>query len=151
MTGLSQDPRSLPERLLHAVNQHDLEQLVSCLCDDYVNVSPVHPLRGFTGSEQVRRNWSQIFADVPDVRARVLRSAVDGDTLWSEWEMTGRRKDGAAFDLRGVFIFGVAAGRAKWARMFLEPVEETSGDATAFLNRVTRSSRASSHASAVGS
>jgi hypothetical protein len=40
------------------------------------------------------------------------------------------------FDMRGVFIFGVADGRARWARMFLEPVEQISGDADALVTRV---------------
>lgn len=39
-----------------------------------------HPERGFTGRDQVRRNWEQIFAAVPDVTAEVVRIAVDGDT-----------------------------------------------------------------------
>jgi len=151
MTGAAKDPNLLVERLLAAVNGHDLVGLVACFDEDYVNVNPAHPQRGFRGSEQVRRNWSQIFAVVPDVHARVLRSAVDGDTLWSEWEMTGARNDGAAFEMRGVFIFGVADGRAKWTRMFLEPVEESRGDANALLARVAGDSTVSSHASAVRS
>ncbi len=151
MTEASTDPRSLLERLLPAVNDHDLDGLVACFDEDYVNVNPAHPERGFRGSQQVRRNWSQIFARVPDVRARVLRSAVDGGTLWSEWEMTGARNDGAVFDMRGVFIFGVEAGRATWARMFVEPVEQSSGDADALVARVAGDSAASTHASAARS
>lgn len=70
MAEASTDPRSLLEHLLPAVNDHDLDGLVACFDEDYVNVNPAHPERGFRGSEQVRRNWSQIFARVPDVRAR---------------------------------------------------------------------------------
>lgn len=125
------------ERLLAAVNGHDLDGLVACFGENYVNVNPAHPKRGFQGKDQVRSNWSQIFARVPDVRARVPRAAVDGDTLWTEWEMTGGRIDGGAFEMRGVFIFGIADGRAKWARTFLEPVEEASGDGNVLIARVT--------------
>ena len=35
--------------------------------DDYVNDTPAHPLRSFDGHEQVRRNWTRIFAEVPDL------------------------------------------------------------------------------------
>ncbi len=143
MNGAGREPRALLEGLVSAVNEHDIEALVACFDEDYVNVNPAHPQRGFRGNQQVRRNWSQIFAGIPDVRARVLRSAVDGDTLWTEWEMTGRRNDGTTFDMRGVFIFGVAAGRAKWARMFLEPVEDTSGDASEQVSRLAGRSTAS--------
>jgi SnoaL-like domain len=54
------------------------------------------------GNPQIGRNWTRIFAAVPDIRARVLRIAVDGDTVWTEWEMSGTRRDGAAFLMRGV-------------------------------------------------
>lgn len=136
MTTAREDPRELLGRLHSAVNDHDIDGLVACFHEDYTNENPAHPQRGFRGNEQVRRNWTQIFGGVPDVRARVLRSAVDGDSLWSEWEMSGTRTDGGAFDMRGVFIFGVDDGRVRWARMFLEPVERTSGDADAAVIRV---------------
>lgn len=135
MTG--SDPRALLDRLVPAVNAHDIEELVDCFHVDYVNVNPAHPQRGFHGNEQVRRNWTQIFGSVPDVRAKVLRSAVDGDSVWSEWEMIGTRTDGEDFDMRGVFIFGVSDSRAKWARMFHEPVEKTSGDADELVEQLT--------------
>ncbi len=149
MTADGSDPRDWLKRLLRAVNDHDLEGVVACFDENYVNVNPAHPQRGFRGNEQVRRNWSQIFAGVPDVRARVLRSAVDGDTLWTEWEMTGARNDGAVFDMRGVFIFGIEDGRATWARMFVEPLEETSGDANALIARVAGNSTTSTMPPAV--
>ncbi|EID80544.1 hypothetical protein W59_07559, partial [Rhodococcus opacus RKJ300 = JCM 13270] len=92
---------------------------------DYLNETPAHPARGFTGSEQVRRNWTEIFGGVPDLRARVLRWAVDGDTIWGEWEMVGTRRDGHPHLMRGVIVFGVDDGRAKWSRFYLEPVDDS--------------------------
>ncbi len=61
---------------------------------------------------------------------------VDGDTVWTEWDIAGTRRDGAAHLMRGVAIFGVAEGRLAWVRFYLEPVEETSGDVNAFARRV---------------
>ena len=84
------------ERLARTTNAHDMDGLVDCFAADYRNETPVHPDRGFTGRDQVRRNWRQIFAAVPDLQATVLRSAVTDDTVWSEWEMTGTRQDGTA-------------------------------------------------------
>jgi len=124
------------ERLLEAVNAHDLETMVACFADDYVNEWPAHPQRGFRGNQQVRSNWSQIFAGVPDLRARLPRVVVDGDTVWTEWDISGTRRDGAAFLMRGVSIFGVAEGRLAWVRYYLEPVEEASGDVDAHTRRV---------------
>src|SRR3954468_6406179 len=94
------------ERLIDAVNDHDIERLTGCFADDYANETPAHPSRGFRGRDQVRRNWQQIFAFVPDVHTEVVRRVVDGDTVWSEWEMTGTRRDGTPHRMRGVIIFG---------------------------------------------
>jgi ketosteroid isomerase-like protein len=115
------------ERLRQATNSHDLDALVACFGPDYRNETPAHPERGFTGREQVRKNWTQIFAAIPDVRAEVLRCAVDGDTVWSEWEHRGTRPDGTAHIMRGVVIFGVVDGLAGWARFYLEPVQDGGG------------------------
>ncbi len=112
-------------RLLAATNAHDLDGLVDCFAADYRNETPAHPGRGFQGAEQVRANWQQIFAFVPDVRASVLRWADGGPDLWSEWEMSGTRRDGTAHLMRGVIIFGIDQGQASWARFYLEPVEGT--------------------------
>jgi len=127
------------ERLFRAVNKHDLEGLVACFADDYVNETPVHPLRGFTGNEQVRRNWSQIFAGVPDIQTRILRTDIAGDTAWTEWEMAGTRVDGLAFLMRGVVIFGIRDDVIASARFYLEPVEYTSGDVDVHTIRVAGS------------
>jgi ketosteroid isomerase-like protein len=115
-------PAALLDRLTAATNAHDLDALVDCFAVDYVNETPAHPERGFTGADQVRRNWTQIFAAVPDVRAEVVRSAVDGDTVWAELEHRGTRPDGSPHLMRGVVVLRVADGRATWARFYLEPV-----------------------------
>jgi ketosteroid isomerase-like protein len=115
------------ERLHRATNDHDLEALVACFTSDYSNETPAHPERGFTGREQVRKNWTQIFAAIPDVSTEILRCTVDGDTVWSEWEHRGTRRDGTPHVMRGVVIFGVVDGLAAWARFYLEPVQEAAG------------------------
>jgi ketosteroid isomerase-like protein len=136
------DPRtsSLPllERLQDAANSHDLDALADCFTDDYVNETPAHPARDFTGRGQVRANWTQLFAGVPDLRAVVLRSAAAAGTLWSEWEMSGTRRDGSRHLMRGVIIFGVTSGRASWARFYLEPVQDGGGDVDAAVRAQVR-------------
>ncbi len=138
-SGDGQPPEVL-DRLLAAINAHELEAMVSCFAQDYTNETPVHPPRGFRGQAQVRTNWSQIFAAVPDIRARVVRRSLDGDTLWTEWDMAGTRGDGVPFLMRGVVIFGVAGDTIASARFYLEPVEDTSGDVNAHTRRVTGTS-----------
>jgi ketosteroid isomerase-like protein len=120
-------PQDVVERLVRAVNDHDLYALGACFAEDYENETPAHPARGFRGRGQVRRNWEQMFAFVPDLRAEVKATAIDGDTAWSEWEMTGTRRDGSAHHMRGVVIFGVRDGVARSARFYLEPVDLAAG------------------------
>ena len=132
-------PMAMVARLLDATNAHDIDALVSCFSDDYVNKTPVHPARGFRGTEQVRRNWTQLFDGIPDLKASVLARATDGDTAWTEWEMSGVRRDGAAHIMRGVIIFGVTSGKAAWAKFYLEPVEQSSGDVNDAISRASGS------------
>ena len=125
------------DRLVEAVNQQDLEGLVSCFGDDYANETPVHPQRGFRGSDQVRRNWAQILAGVADLQAVVLRRAESDGRVWTEWDMSGsRREDGGPFVMRGVVIFQIRDDVISSARFYLEPSEEASGDVDAHTRRV---------------
>jgi hypothetical protein len=134
-----QNPGAVIDRLMRATNDHDIEALVACFNDGYVNETPVHPSRGFTGSEQVRRNWMQIFGGVPDIKAQLLRRSVEDDRVWAELEMAGTRRDGGPFLMRGVIIFEVVNDGVGSARFYLEPVEEVSGDVSANVERVLRS------------
>jgi ketosteroid isomerase-like protein len=136
MEHAEQGPAAVVQRLLAAINAHDLEAMVALFAEDYVNEWPAHPQRGFRGNDQVRRNWSQIFEGVPDLQARLPRMVVDGDTVWTEWDMLGTRRDGAPSLTRGVSIFGVSHGRLAWVRFYLEPVEESSGDVNDHTRRV---------------
>ena len=131
-------PVALTRRLCQATNDHDLAGLVACFAPGYRNATPVHPQRGFTGREQVRRNWEQIFAAIPDLSAEILSTAVAGDTVWTEWEHRGTRPDGSRHLMRGVVIFGVADGLAEWARFYLEPVQEDGADADAAVRQQVR-------------
>ena len=121
------DPQIAPADVVHALaaatSRHDLENLVACFAEDYRNETPAHPARGFHGAAQVRRNWAQLFAAIPDLSARVLGIVADGDTVWSEWEMAGTRPDGGPHLLRGVIVFVIARGRIVSARFYLEPVD----------------------------
>ena len=123
------------KRLECATNAHDVNAVAACFAPDYRNDTPAHPERSFTGCEQVRRNWEQIFAAIPDITTKVLRSAVNGDEAWSEWEHRGTRPDGSAHVMRGVVIFGVDNGLLTWARFYLEPVQQGGENIAAAVHR----------------
>jgi ketosteroid isomerase-like protein len=120
-------------RVLEATNAHDVERIVGCFTPDYVNETPCHPARGFVGKEQVRRNWTGILAAVPDLVSSLLAEAVVDGEVWSEWEMTGTRRDGTRHLARGVMIFRVEDDRARSCRFYMEPVVEDRTSADAFV------------------
>jgi hypothetical protein len=58
--------REVLARLRDAQNAHDLDAFVACFDPAYRSEQPVHPDRAFVGSGQVRMNWAEVFAGVPD-------------------------------------------------------------------------------------
>jgi ketosteroid isomerase-like protein len=115
------------ERLQQALNAHDLEALLACFAPDFQGDQPLHPDRAFQGPEQILKNWSIVFQDVPDFHAEVLRSAVADDIAWAEWHYFGTRRNGVQLDMRGVSILGIDADQIKWARLYIEPVQAMGG------------------------
>jgi limonene-1,2-epoxide hydrolase len=126
MQTASPQPIAAIERLRRAVNAHDIDAVVACFTDDYRNETPAHPGRGFTGTTQVRTNWSRIFAGIPEIEADVVRTSTDGNTIWTEWDMHGTRPDGLPEAMRGVIIFEVDGDRLSSSRFYVERVD--SGD-----------------------
>ncbi|MDQ2913593.1 MAG: nuclear transport factor 2 family protein [Chloroflexota bacterium] len=120
----TQSARFVIDRLAAAINDHDLDALAACFEKDFESEQPVHPARSFTGRAQVRKNWAQIFRGIPDLRAELVRAAVDGDTAWAEWNWSGTRVDGARHHLRGVTVLGIRGDQAAWVRFYMEPVEQ---------------------------
>lgn len=119
------DHSELIKRIVEAENSHEAERVAALVAEEYRSETPTHPERGFTGREQVRRNWRAVFENTPDLKAELLRSTVDGDTLWTEWRLTGMQTDGTKLDLRGVAIWGVEDGLLQWGRIYMEPVERS--------------------------
>jgi ketosteroid isomerase-like protein len=116
--------RTVVGRLHQAINDHDLEALVGCFGPDVVSEQPAHPVRNFRGREQIRRNWTQIFAGIPDLKATLVRSAFGEDVVWAEWSWQGTRADGNAADMAGVTILGLAGEEIAWLHFYMEPVEQ---------------------------
>ena len=117
-------PLDVLDRLVTAVNDHDLDRLVGCFAEDYRLTDPVHPARSFEGAAQVRRNWSTMFAAVPDIHLEVRDRAVTDTGFWLEATQAGTRHDGVALTAQTVFVAKVDGGRIRSAHMYAAPVEE---------------------------
>jgi hypothetical protein len=117
------------DRLLAAMNAHDLDAFVACFVSDYDSRQPAHPARAFRGSDQVRKNWEGVFAGVPDFTAQlVLATEAEGGVEVGEWQWHGTFTDGSPFAMAGLIVAGVEQGQIAWARLYMEPIEQDGVD-----------------------
>ncbi len=111
------------DRLVVAMNAHDLDAAAGFFHEDYRSEQPAHPGRAFVGRAQMRANWEAMFAGIPDFRAEICWSVQDGDTTWTECRWSGTRRDGQAFEMRGVTLFDFTDDQIAAGWLYLEEVE----------------------------
>jgi hypothetical protein len=111
------------KRVEQAINDHDLDALAECFEPDYQSEFPAHLNRAFRGHPSMRKNWTQIFASVPDIHATLVRAVADGETVWTEWDWKGTRVDGEIFHHRGVTIQTVPQDRITRTWLYMEQVQ----------------------------
>jgi ketosteroid isomerase-like protein len=130
------DPKAVVKEWVEAVNKHDVEAIAACFATDYHDVEPAHPTRRITGGrENVRKNYGMVLQGMPDLRLEVLSVATDADTIWSEVDWSGTRRDSSREHMRGVQIFGMHDEQIAWGRIYLESVE---GDGIDLDERIRR-------------
>ena len=104
---------------------------MACFDPTYDSRWPIHPDRDFVGVAHVRERWTGNFERMPDFRAELLASAIDGrGHAWTEWRWSGTRRDGTRMDDQGVVLYAIRDGRIAAARLYLEPRPETDSPAT---------------------
>ena len=128
----------LTEQLIAAMNRHDARAVAAFFAADYRSEQPLHPNRGFGGSEQVLANWTSVFEGVPDFSAERVASAAEAGIVWTEMRWKGTHRDGSPFHMRGVTLFGVRADKIAWARLYMEPVEEGGTDIEGAVQELSR-------------
>ena len=111
------------DRLVVAMNAHDLDAVAGFIHEDYRSEQPAHTGRAFAGRAQMFANWEDMFAGFPNFHAEIRRSVQDGDTTWSEWCWSGTCSDGQAFEMRGVTLFEITDGQIVAGRLYMEDVE----------------------------
>jgi ketosteroid isomerase-like protein len=134
------DPRSVFGRLTEAQNAHDLEGMLEVFQPDYRSEQPAHPARTFIGVDQVRKNWSALLAAIPDFHVDVLRTAVDGDTVWAEAHWSGTKADGSPLDQMVITIFAVRDCRIAAGRLYGLEIEREGADIDETVRRLAGTS-----------
>ena len=118
-------PQVVFERMIQATNRHDLDAMLQYFAPDFRSEQPCHPERAFTGRAGVRKNWSFFFTTVPDMQVDILNAVEEGDTVWAELHYHGTQTDRKKFTVKGVTIMGIQADQIIWARLYIEPVQES--------------------------
>jgi ketosteroid isomerase-like protein len=116
-------PKVLLERMIQALNRHDLDAMVACFAPDYRSEQPFHPELNFTGQAGVRKNWSFFFKTIPDIQIEILGEVEEGDTVWAELHYHGTQTDGKKYTMRGVILVGIQADQIIWARLYINPMQ----------------------------
>ena len=131
----------LVTRLHAAMNAHDIDAFVALFAEDYDSTQPAHPDRAFRGRDQVRANWSAVFAGVPDFRAELVARPRTATRPGREWRWHGTQADGSATRHGGRDGGGVREAVA-WARLYIEPVEQAGAGIDAAVRDMSGDKRA---------
>ncbi len=115
---MAQSNRQVAEAFLQsfadAFNAHDLDAIMSHMTDDCVFEASAGPnIDGekFTGQEQVRKAFEDVFNTYPDARWNNPEHFVSGNRGFSEWTFTGTRKDGTRVEVTGCDLFTFEDGK----------------------------------------
>src|SRR5262245_13844744 len=103
MNAAATGPKAVIYRLLNAMNQLNLEEMLDCIDEDYVSEGMLPTEWWLQGRNQVRENWT----DLPHrtrFRAEIHGCMCEGDEVWAEWRMFTPHPDGSVSEVRGVII-----------------------------------------------
>lgn len=97
-----------------AFNAHDLDSIMAHMTDDCVfqaSGGPDMDGQKFTGQEQVRHAFQDVFVTYPDARWGDARHCIQGDRGISEWVFTGTKPDGTRVEVTGCDLFTFKQGK----------------------------------------
>lgn len=115
---MAQSDKTITEDFLQsfadAFNAHDLDRIMSHMTEDCVFEASAGPdVNGekFTGQEQVKKAFENVFTTFPDALWNNPRHFISGDRGLSEWTFTGTKNDGTKVEVTGCDIFTFKDGK----------------------------------------
>ncbi|MGE5518572.1 MAG: nuclear transport factor 2 family protein [Candidatus Dadabacteria bacterium] len=97
-----------------AFNAHDIEAIMDHMTDDCVfEASAGMDADGekFTGQEQVKKAFENVFDTSPDAHWGNARHFIQGNRGCSEWIFTGSKPDGSKVEVTGCDLFTFRNGK----------------------------------------
>lgn len=97
-----------------AFNAHDIEMIMDHMTDDCIfeaSAGPDPDGEKFTGPEEVKRAFENVFATFPDAHWGNSRHFISGNRGFSEWTFTGTKADGTKVEVTGCDLFTFKNGK----------------------------------------
>lgn len=98
----------LAQAQLDAYNAHDIESFVQCYAPDVEVYDLGGPMR-YSGLEELRRIYGDVFATKPELHAHLVGRLVVGDTAVDQERVVGMRPDGR--EVHALAIYKVVDGK----------------------------------------
>lgn len=115
---MAQSNKKVPEDFLQsfvdAFNAHDTKGIMSHMTDDCVfeaSAGPDVDGEKFTGQEQVKKAFENVFATFPDAHWSNPKHFILGDRGFTEWIFTGTKIDGTKVEVTGCDLFTFKNGK----------------------------------------
>jgi ketosteroid isomerase-like protein len=102
------------QSFVDAFNAHDISTIMSHMTDDCVfqaSAGPGVDGEKFTGQEQVKKAFENVFATFRDAHWGSARHFIMGNRGLSEWTFTGTRSDGTKVEVTGCDLFTFKDGK----------------------------------------
>lgn len=115
---LFKDNEKITERFLQsfadAFNAHDINTIMSFMTQDCVfEAAAGEEINGekFTGQEQVRKAFENVFGTFHDAHWSNAHHFISGNRGFSEWIFTGTKSDGSKVEVTGCDLFTFKNGK----------------------------------------
>lgn len=106
-----------------AWNAHNIDRIMSFMTEDCVfepGGGPERYGRRFSGQDDVRQRFVEVWTEIPDVQFVNGRHFAQGDCGCSEWTLTGTRADGSRIEVDGCDLFTFRDGKIHSKRSYLK-------------------------------
>jgi limonene-1,2-epoxide hydrolase len=123
------DAETFLQRYVTAMNDKDLDALVSCWHTDVETTHLLHPDRSWRGADLYRRWMGQIFASNPGAHMEIQATAISGNTVFIE--SVTLHGDGSRTPCVG--IFELEDGKVRRARVYTDVPSSDGVNMAAFV------------------